>query len=214
MKADLFDSGALAASLVQIGVPADAAQVKRLGAWLTLLDQWNRAFNLTAISAARRVSQLVLLSAAAIVHLRPGRIIDVGSGAGVPGVVLAILAPGNDYTLIDSNGKKTRFLKQCQIELGLDNVSVAHARVEDFGGVVFDTVISRSFARLAVFLELTRHLAHSRTRWLSFKGREASSAIRSLQLDNAGWQLYPLQVPGLEHPVSLVVSGSADPVSC
>lgn len=197
--------GALLDDLARLGVRADSAQAGRLLAWLALLDRWNRAFNLTAVPSAQRVAKLVLMSAAVVPRLGPGSVLDVGSGAGVPGVPLAILAPGNGYTLIDSNGKKTRFLEQCRMELGLDNVRVVRARVEDFDGGAFDTIVSRAFAELGVFLSATRHLAHEGTRRIAFKGAGAVDEARRLSPDKAEWQLHRLQVPGLDQPVSLVV---------
>lgn len=190
---------------MHLNVRADAAQIERLLAWLHLLERWNGTFNLTAIPVAQRIEQLVLMSAAVIPHLRTGRVLDVGSGAGVPGIPLAVLAPGNDYTLIDSNGKKTRFLEQCRLELELDNVRVVRARVEAFESAPFDTVIARAFAGLDAFFDATRHLAHARTRWLAFKGAAAVDEVQHLPPDRAEWQLHRLQVPGLSRPASLVV---------
>ena len=195
----------LSSGLACLGVRADTAQIKQLHAWLQLLDRWNGAFNLTAIPAEQRAAQFGLMSAAAIEYLKAGSVIDVGSGAGVPGVTLAILAQENDYTLIDSNAKKTRFLEQCRMELGLDNVRVVHARVEDFEGAAFDTIISRAFAGVSEFLDKTRHLAHAETEWLSFKGAGALNEAQHLSADRAKWQLHRLQIPGLDQPTSLVV---------
>ncbi len=194
----------LAGGLAQLGVPADAAQCERLHAWLRLLERWNSAFNLTAVPAGERVAKLVLTSAAAIPHLQTGSLLDVGSGAGVPGIPLAILMPGSDCTLIDSSGKKTRFLEQCRLELGLDNVQVVRARVEAFDRAAFDTIVARAFARLDIFFGATRHLAHADTRWLTFKGAAVADEVQHLPPDRAKWQLHRLQVPGLEQPVSLV----------
>ena len=197
--------GALSDGLMRLDVRADAAQVDCLLAWLALLDRWNRAFNLTAIPPGERVARLVLMSAAVIPRLAPGSVLDVGSGAGVPGVPLAILAPGNGYTLIDSNGKKTRFLEQCRMELGLENVRVVRARVEAFDGGAFDTIVSRAFAELGAFLAATRHLTRVGTRRIAFKGAGAVDEARRLPPDKAKWQLHRLRIPGLDQPASLVV---------
>ena len=193
-QADL--SQALSTGLARMRVPADAVQVERLVAWLRLLEHWSRAFNLTAVPAARRVERLVLPSAGVAAHLRPGSVVDVGSGAGVPGIALAILAPGNDYVLLDSNGKKTRFLKHCQMEIGLENVSVVRERVEKLDGIVFDTIVSRCFAELAGFFDLTRHLAHTRTRRLALKGGDVTDELKRMPRDRAQWRLHRLRVPG------------------
>ncbi len=195
----------LSEGLAQLEVSADAAQVERLFAWLQLLERWNGAFNLTAVPAAERVAKLALMSAAAVPYLPTGSLLDVGSGAGVPGIPLAILAPGNDCTLMDSSGKKTRFLEQCRLELGLDNVCIVHARVEAFEGAAFDTIAARAFAGLGAFLGATRHLAHADTNWLAFKGDAAADEVQHLPPDRAKWQLHRLHIPGLDRPTSLVV---------
>ncbi len=192
-QADL--SQALSVGLAQMRVSADAMQVERLVAWLRLLEHWNRTFNLTAIPPARRVEQLVLPSAGVVAYLRPGSVADIGSGAGVPGIVLAILAPDHDYVLLDSNGKKTRFLRHCQMEIGLENVSVIRQRVECLDGVAFDTIVSRYFADLARFFNLTRSLAHTRTRWLAMKGSDVLDEIKRMPRGQAEWRLHRLKVP-------------------
>ena len=195
----------LSGGLARLGVRANAVQIERLLVWLQLLDRWNRVFNLTGIPADQRAVQFGLTSAAAMAHLKAGRVLDVGSGAGVPGIAFAILAPDNDYTLIDSNGKKTRFLNQCRMELGLDKVRVVHTRVEDFKAPPFDTVVSRALAGMGAFLDKTRHLAHADTEWLAFKGAGAADEVQHLPADRAQWQLHRLYVPGLDRPTSLVV---------
>ena len=197
-------AGELTAQLARLEVSADIAQAERLLAWLVLLDRWNRTFNLTAISAVQRVAQLVLMSAAVIPHLKAGDVLDVGSGAGVPGVVLAILVPDNRYTLLDSNGKKTRFLEQCQAELALDNVRVVRERVERFEGAAFDTIAARAFSGLGMFFSATCHLARPGTRWLTFKGAAAADEVRHLPPDRTKCRLHSLHVPGVDRPASLV----------
>ena len=190
--------------LAHLDIVPDTGQLERLSAWLQLLECWGTAFNLTAIPPDERVSRLILMSAAAIPYLKTGKVLDVGSGAGVPGIPLAILSPGNTYTLIDSNGKKTRFLKQCRMELGLDNVRVVRARVEAFDEGAFDVIISRAFAGVGVFLTGTRHLARAGTRWLTFKNPATAHEMQHLPLNRAKWRMHLLQVPGLNQPVSLV----------
>lgn len=188
--------GELRNGLAELGIVAHAAQIETLLAWLRLLRRWNRAFNLTAIPPARQPAELVLTSAAAVAHLNTGRILDVGSGAGVPGIPLAILAPDNGYTLLDGNGKKTRFLKQCRAELGLENVTVEQARVETYESAPFDTIVARAFANLPVFFDATRRLSHAGTRWLAFKGGGAENEVQHLPRDRAKWRLHGLRIPG------------------
>ena len=194
----------LRSGLGNLGIKVGAGQIEALLVWLRLLQRWNRAFNLTSIPPARQITELVLTSAAAIVHLNASRILDVGSGAGVPGVPLAILAPDNDYTLLDANGKKTRFLKQCRIDLGLENVTVEQARVESYESAPFDTILARAFANLATFFGATRRLSHAGTRWLAFKSDAGANEVQHLPPDRAKWQLHRLQIPGVARPASLI----------
>ena len=195
---------AISVHLAQMKVSASKAQIEQLLAWLQLLKRWNEAFNLTAIPSEQYIAQFVLMSAAAIPYLKEGLVLDVGSGAGVPGIALAILAPGNDYTLIECNGKKTRFLKQCQLELQLSNVNIVHERVERFEAAIFDTIISRAFASLVTFFDMTRHLSHQRTGWITFKGATAADDVQHSLLDEAKCQLHQRQIPGIEQIVSLI----------
>ena len=195
---------ALPDGLARLNLPAGPEQIERLHGWLDLLARWGRAFNLTAIPAAQRIPQLVLMSAAVVPHLKAGHVLDVGSGAGVPGIPLAILAPGNDYTLLDSNGKKTRFLEQCRLELGLGNVRVARVRVEVFESAPFDTIVARAFTGLEAFLAATRHLAHASTRRLAFTGAAVSDKVQHPPPDRAKWRLHRLEIPGGQ-PATLAI---------
>ena len=200
----------LSGGLERLGVPASVAQIECLLQWLRLLDRWNAVFNLTAVPAARRAVRLGLMSAAAVPYLRARRVLDVGSGAGVPGIPLAVLAPDNDYTLLDSNRKKTRFLTQCRLELGLENVRVEHARVETFAGPPFDTIISRAWTQLDAFFSRTGHLTHADTTRLAFKSATAADEVQRLPADRAKWQFRRLHVPSMDQPTTLaVLHGSA-----
>ena len=171
--------------------------------WLDLLEHWNRVFNLTAIPAAQRPAQFVFTSAAAIPYLRGGRVADVGSGGGVPGIPLALLASGNQYALIDSNHKKIRFLDQCCRRLKLNNVQTLCVRVQAVVGC-YDTIISRAFAQLDMFLSATRHLGHQKTHWLLFKHNEAQAEAEISASSGMQCTLHRLQVPSLPQPVFLV----------
>ena len=125
--------------LSQLGIAVDEHQRQQLLGLLALLHKWNRAYNLTAVREVDdMVSRHVLDSAAVLPYVQGPRLLDVGAGPGLPGIVLAILAPQLDVTLLDSNGKKVRFQRQAVMELGLENVTPVQARVEQFEAAAFD----------------------------------------------------------------------------
>ena len=125
--------------LSQLGIAVDEHQREQLLGLLALLHKWNRAYNLTAVREVDdMVSRHVLDSAAVLHYVQGPRLLDVGAGPGLPGIVLAILAPQLDVTLLDSNGKKVRFQRQAVMELGLENVTPVQARVEQFEAAAFD----------------------------------------------------------------------------
>ncbi len=148
----------------------------RMGApimeFLCLLRQWNQTYNLTAITQWHdMVVQHALDSAAVIPHVKGERIIDVGTGGGLPGIILALYKPHASVTLIDAVAKKTRFLKHVKRQLKLDNIVVVHDRVENFiPDKKFDVVISRAFAEVNLFLSLTGALGDRHTRFMAMKG--------------------------------------------
>ncbi|WP_346796941.1 16S rRNA (guanine(527)-N(7))-methyltransferase RsmG [Halomonas sp. Bachu 37] len=167
--------------LDQLQLDVSAHQRQQLLGLLALLHKWNRAYNLTAVrDLEEMVSRHLLDSAAVKPHVSGPRLLDVGSGPGLPGLVLAILDPTLDVTLLDSNGKKVRFQRQAVMELGLSNVVATQARVESFAGEAFDQVISRAFASLEDFVTLTRQLPVQGGQWLAMKGPGADEELRDL----------------------------------
>ncbi len=132
------------------------------------------------------------------------RTLDVGSGGGLPGIVLAIAAPQAVVTLIDAVQKKCAFLTQARLELKLDNVDVVHARVEALQAPAFDVVVSRALATLAQFVAWTRHLLNREGVWLAMKGRNPESEIAELPDDVRAAAVMPLKVPGLAQQRHLV----------
>jgi len=208
---DAVDAAAsLRRGLAELGLQTGNTQIDTLLAWLRLLQQWNRIHNLTAVTKlADMIPRLVLNSAAAVPHLRGRDILDVGSGAGVPGIVLAVLAPERRYTLLDGNGKKTRFLEHCRIRLALDNVTVVRHRAETWApDAGFDTIISRAFAALATFTAATRHLGRPGALWLALKGRVPAAEFREIEHNRAKYDIKcnsrPLKIPGAGSPATLV----------
>lgn len=157
------------------------AQRERLLGLLALLHKWNRAYNLTAVRDVNdMVTRHILDSAAVAPFVHGPRILDVGTGPGLPGLVLAILAPTLNVTLLDSNGKKVRFQRQAVMELGLENVTPVQVRVEQFDADGFDQVISRAFASIQDFVTLTRTLPAAGGQWLAMKGPGADDELREL----------------------------------
>lgn len=182
--------------LSQLGIAVDDHQREQLLGLLALLHKWNRAYNLTAVRDVEdMVSRHVLDSAAVLPYVQGPRLLDVGAGPGLPGIVLAILAPQLDVTLLDSNGKKVRFQRQAVMELGLENVTPVQARVEQFEAAPFDQVISRAFASLVDFVTLTRQLPSANGQWLAMKGPGADDELRDLPAGICLHQRHLLEVP-------------------
>ena len=147
-------------TLEQAGVAVSEAEAGKLGEYLALLQQWNKTYSLTGISDTEELIQRFLVESLAFKpYLKGERIVDVGSGAGLPGVPLAITTPGVDVTLVESRGKRARFLRHVEGSLSLANVNVEHARAEDLAVArPFDTVLARAVAPPPALLDLTRHL--------------------------------------------------------
>ncbi|HEX5337643.1 MAG TPA: 16S rRNA (guanine(527)-N(7))-methyltransferase RsmG [Gallionella sp.] len=193
--------------IAQLGLTVTAETQAKLLAYLALLQKWNKVYNLTAIRDPNQmVSHHLLDSLAVAPYLWPGRWLDVGCGAGLPGVVLAALHPEWQFQLLDSNSKKTSFVQQAAIELGLANVSVRCARVEDLSAQEkFDGIISRAFTELGDFLRITRHLIAPQGRWAAMKGI-AERELAGVPDDCVVERVIPLQVPGLDAARSLVIA--------
>ena len=173
----------LAQECSELGINATNLQLKKSLLWIELLRKWNQAYNLSALHDTRQIiSDLVADSLTAIPYLQHKTVLDVGSGSGVPGIPLAIFAPMYQYTLIDSNAKKVRFLEHCRLFLELPNVEIKQTRAENFTSVAkFDTIISRALCRLDRFISLTLHLAHKQTHWLAFKGKIDQQELQKLR---------------------------------
>jgi 16S rRNA (guanine527-N7)-methyltransferase len=199
----------LEAGLAALGLaPALAGP---LLAYLALLDRWNRTYNLTAIRDPREmVAKHLLDSLAMHPFAGDGALADLGTGAGLPGIPLAIAHPGLQVTLVESNGKKARFLREAVRTLKLPNARVAEARIEalDMPGM-FDAITARALATLPLILELGGHLLKPEGKLLAMKGAVPADEIAALP---PGWQvarIEPLQVPGLSAERHLVVVGRA-----
>lgn len=196
----------LSSGMDQLGINATTTEQQKLLDYLALMQKWNKVYNLTAIrNAEQMVSNHLLDSLAVLPHLWPKRWLDVGCGAGLPGVVLAIMRPEWSFTLLDSNSKKTSFVQQAVIELGLRNVDVRCGRIEEWQAVEkFDGIISRAFAETADFVALTRHLLVEGGRWAAMKGipeRELERLPSNVQVE----QIISLRVPKLDAARCLVI---------
>ena len=192
-----------------LGTPITEAQADTLLAYLALLQRWNATHNLTAIRDPAAMLTQHLADCLAVIpplrrHLPQGRLLDVGSGGGLPGVVVAVMQPGIDVTCVDAVGKKAAFVRQVAGVLGLRNLHAAHARVEDLREAPFDVITSRAFASLADFVALTRRHLGADGVWLAMKGREPADEIAALPADVEVFHVEPLQVPGLDAQRCLV----------
>ena len=164
-------------------------------AYLDLLAKWNHTYNLTAVrDPVEMVARHLLDSLAVLPFLHGTTLADLGSGAGLPGIPLAIAQPDLHVTLVESNGKKARFLREAVRSLPLANVNVAQARVQDVSGT-FDTVTARAFANLADMLAWGGHLLADDGRWLALKGVADAAEIAAVPADFRVLATHPLQVP-------------------
>jgi len=177
-----------------------------LVAYLELLLHWNRAYNLTAITdPVQMVSHHVLDSLAVLPRIHGSRIADIGSGAGLPGIPLAIARPDLRVVLVEAVGKKNRFQKQAILELGLSGVSAVQSRVENYRPEEpFDTVISRAFAATRDFVSLAGHLVGPDGRLLAMKGRDPAGELEALPDPWRVVAVHGIRVPGLEAERHLV----------
>lgn len=190
----------LDAGLAQLGLDPDAQARERLVAFVLLLERWNRAFNLTAVrDPLEMVPRHLLDSLTVSPYLRGSKLLDMGTGAGLPGIPLAVLHPEWRFCLLDSNGKKTRFVRQAASELGLLNVTVVQARIESYPGPEkFDTIVSRAVASLAELAASAEPLAARPARLLVMKGRYPHEELAALDPQTGSVLVHPLQVPFLE----------------
>lgn len=191
-----------------LGVELTDAQAARLLKLLDELSRWNRTYNLTAITAREEmITHHLLDSLSVYADLHGDTVADVGSGAGFPGLPLAVIAPERRFTLIDSNNKKVRFIAHAARTLGLTNVEALHARVEQMQPEQpFDTVIARAFAPLPELLEKVKPLCGPHTRVLAMKGKRPDHELASVP---SGWRVLEcreLAVPGLAEERTLITA--------
>jgi 16S rRNA (guanine527-N7)-methyltransferase len=190
----------------QLGASLSRQQAEQLLGLLSLLVRWSKAFNLTAVrDPLRMVPYHVLDSLAVAPFLRGERLLDVGTGAGFPGLPLAICNPQRHFVLLDSNGKKVRFVRQAVMELGLANVEVEQARIEAYQSTLkFDTIMCRAFASLPTILGLTEPLLGRPGYLLALKSRKVDVELEQLPDAPGRMMLHRLQIPYLNGDRSVV----------
>ncbi|OBU87176.1 16S rRNA (guanine(527)-N(7))-methyltransferase RsmG [Chromobacterium subtsugae] len=193
--------------LAALALDFTESQQVLLQRYLALLVKWNQTYNLTAIRQEERMVSYHLLDSLSLVpHLAGGaRMLDVGSGGGMPGIPTAIARPDMQVVLLDSNHKKTTFLRQVVVELGLANVQVVTDRVEAYQPEQkFDRITSRAFSELAEFVKLTRHLMAEDGQYVAMKGVYPYEEIALLPQGVAVSEVLPVTVPGLDAERHLV----------
>ncbi|HHF7347666.1 TPA: 16S rRNA (guanine(527)-N(7))-methyltransferase RsmG [Legionella feeleii] len=180
--------------LKELGITTEAEPLLH---YLSLLNKWNRSYNLTAIRDMDVMVTRHLLDSLAIAPwIRGKRLLDVGTGAGLPGIPLALIQPALQVVLLDSNGKKIRFLQEVKRALTIDNIEIVQTRVENYHpSLGFDTVTSRAFSDLAQMLKWTNHLVETDGIWLAMKGRYPETELASINLP---YQVQSYTVPGLD----------------
>lgn len=189
----------LLAGAERLGLSLSEQQLSQLLAYLQLFAKWNAAYNLSAVRKIEDMVSRHLLDSLSIVPFLEGgeRWLDVGSGGGLPGIPLAILFPEKDLTLLDSNGKKTRFLFQVKTELQLERVKVVQSRVEEFQPESpFDVVFSRAFASLQEFLTGCAHLVTPGGHFYAMKGQYPEDELREVKKPFNVEHCHPHHVPG------------------
>jgi len=198
----------LVSQLKTLKLELPQSQIEKLIEYLNLLIKWNKAYNLTSVRDPQEMVSRHLIDSLSILPYVDGkRIIDVGSGPGLPGIPLAICRPDVDVTTLDSNGKKTRFQIQAKTALGLDNLTVINERVEKYQVEPFDQVVSRAFASLQDMLHWTAHLCKNDGIFIAMKGLYPEDELKAMP---AGFELkacHSLVVPGTDGERHLLAIG-------
>ena len=183
--------------LQELNISSDENKIESLLAFIKLIEKWNKAYNLTAVRKPEDMARLHILDSLAVMPFVQGnRVADIGTGAGLPGIPLAIFFPDVEFTLVDSNSKKTRFVQQAILELQLKNVKVIYSRVENIqADVLFSTVIMRAFASLEDIMRLSWHLIDKEGILLAMKGQKPDQELDKIAQP---YSIIPVRIPGIE----------------
>ena len=194
----------LASGIIEMGLDVSRETQEKLLAYMALLQKWNKVYNLTAVRDPLEMVTLHLLDSLSVLpYIKTKNLLDVGSGGGLPGIVLAICLPNLQVTTIDTVQKKVIYMRQVKGELGLNNLEVVHARVENYRpSEKFDVIISRAFSEITLLIKLTQHLLAENGKWLAMKGQVPHDELVGLTLKN---KIIPLQVAGLDAERHLLV---------
>ena len=195
--------------LIALGLTLESDTQQRLLDYVALIEKWNRVYNLTAIRGPEKMVSHHLLDCLAVApHLGGTHLLDVGSGAGLPGIPLALYSPNTHVTVLDSNHKKAAFLNQAVVELGLKNAAVCSERVESWQTPNrFDVIISRAFSDIGEFVRVTRHLLAPGGIFAAMKGLYPYEEIEKLPAGCEVRRVLPLAIPGLDGARHLVLIG-------
>lgn len=193
--------------IAKLGLEVSSHQLKSLVAYVDLLEHWNKTYNLTAIRDRSDIAVRHILDSLSVVPSVMGSsVIDVGTGAGLPGIPIAVIQPEKTVALLDSNGKKTRFLHQVVTSLGLSNVRIFHARAKDHKGTAgYDHVVTRAFATSAKIVDECAHLLTASGTILAMKSMSADQELESLDPRVSVLEKSVLRVPYLDESRVLVI---------
>lgn len=187
-------------ALTQNHLQLDATAISLLQRYLELMLKWNNTYNLTAITDPREMIYLHLIDSLIIApYVKGTQCLDLGTGAGLPGIPLAIIHPNQQWTLVDKNSKKTRFLTQAVAELGLKNVQVVHFRGEEFHPAHgFDNILSRAFGSLRLFVETTSHLLNPDGELIAMKGKYPDDELADLPAKVSVQSVQRIDINGID----------------
>ena len=202
----------LNALLAETELQVTEPQRQQLLALVAALHKWNKAYNLTSVrEPLEMLSKHILDSLVVSPYLPDGTLIDVGTGPGLPGLPLAIINPDKHFVLLDSLGKRIRFIRQTCFELGIDNITAIHSRVEQHQPETpYAAVLSRAFASVHDMLSWCGHLTDESGQFLAMKGQLPESELNTLPANIAVRHVYELKVPGLDGQRHLIALGYAN----
>lgn len=184
----------------QLNLTAEQIKLDKQLKYIALLEKWNKAFNLTAIKNPKEMVVLHTLDSLAVhPYIKGPKVLDVGTGPGIPGIPLALCFPDIQFTLLDSNGKKTRFIQQAVIELGIKNVTIENCRIEKLANVDgFEQIISRAFTATQDFVDLVNPYLAPQGEMLAMKGLVPEDELKQIDPDIFTAEVITLNVPKLE----------------